>query len=166
MVAPYLPGGLGTQVALPLRPQERTLDFVVNRHVLGRRALVVGALVAVVFAASFPALAETPAADASVRSVVTRGRCNGPSHWRLALRNEGGRILFVRLLVKGGRAGQRWNIFMDDNGRGFFAGSRISHEGGLFAVARRIANRPGTDHIHFAAHNVVTGEQCRGRAAI
>jgi hypothetical protein len=130
--------------------------------------LVAGALAIAVFAASFPALAgEAPSVDASVRSVIARGNCrDGPSHWRLALRKQRGGILLVRLRVRGGRPGQRWNIFMDDNGRGFFAGSRVSRDGGVFAVGRRIANRPGIDHIHFAAHNVVTGNQCRGHASI
>lgn len=168
MVAPHRPRGLGTKVALRLRPRRHTLIFVGNRHALRPGALVVGALVFAVFAASFPALAvEAPAADASARSVVTRGLCrDGPSHWRLSIVKETGRTLLTRLLVKGGRAGQRWNIFMDDNGRGIFAGSRVSRDQGLFAVTRRIANRRGVDHIHFAAHNVVTGDQCRGRAAI
>jgi hypothetical protein len=168
LVVPHLPRGLRTEVALRLQPGQRTLGFVGGRHVLARRALVAGALAIAVVAASFPALAgEAPVVDASARSVIAGGTCrDGPGHWRLSLRKQSGRILLVRLLVRGGRPGQRWNIFMDDNGRGFFAGSRVSRDGGVFAVGRRIANRPGIDHIHFAAHNVVNGNQCRGHAAI
>lgn len=168
MILAHLRRGLGTEVALRPRPRGRRLVGVGDRHVFGRRALVAGAVAIAAFAASFPAPAGAePATATSARSVIARGACrDGPSRWRLALRNEGGGILMVRLLVKGGRPGQRWNIFMDDNGRGFFAGSRVSRAGGLFAVGRRIPNRPGTDHIHFAAHNVVTGSQCRGHAAI
>jgi hypothetical protein len=166
-VARHAVGGLATEVALRPGPSRRRLNAVGNQVALGRRALV-GALAVAVFAVALPARAdEAPAADASARSVVARGACrDGPSHWRLALRKEPGGILLVRLVVKGGRAGQRWNIFMDDNGRGIFAGSRISRAEGLFAVGRRIADRAGIDRVHFAAHNVVNGNQCRGRAVI
>ena len=91
--------------------------------------------------------------------------CTGPSHWRLRVVPDGG-VLRVRLSVRGGRAAQRWNIFMDHNRTGFFAGYRISGEGGAWVVRRRVSNLAGTDWIRFGAHNVVTGETCSGGASV
>ena len=118
-----------------------------------RRALAVFLMVALLATAR-------PAA-----AVVREGACTGPSHWRLRVLPDGD-VLSVRLAVRGGRAGQRWNIFMDHNGTGFFAGYRISGDGGAWVVRRRVPNLAGTDTIRFGAHNVVTGETCSGRASL
>ena len=122
----------------------------------GVRTLCVLAIVSLVVTA-------VPAAALEV-ATVQRARCSGPSRWRLAVVRDGG-ALRVRLAVRGGRAGQRWNVFMDHNGTGFFAGYRISGSDGFWVVRRRVANLAGTDIIRFGAHNVVTGETCRGRAS-
>ena len=74
--------------------------------------------------------------------------------------------LRVRLTVRGGRAGQRWNIFMDHDGTGFFAGYRISGADGFWVVRKRAPNHAGADTIRFGAHNVITGETCSGRASV
>ena len=73
-------------------------------------------------------------------------------------------MLRVRLTVRGGRAGQRWNIFMDHNRTGFFAGYRISGEAGAWVVRRRVSNLAGTDWIRFGAHNVATGRDLQRRS--
>ena len=75
-------------------------------------------------------------------------------------------VLWVRLSIKGGRPGQRWNVFMDQNGTGFFAGSRISREHGLVIVTRRTDDQAGLDHVRVAAHNIATMEICRGRVVV
>jgi len=106
-------------------------------------------------------IATAPAAVA----VVREGACTGPSHWRLRVVPDGD-VLRVRLAVRGGRAGQRWNIFMDHNGTGFFAGYRISGEDGAWVVRRRVPNLAGIDVIRFGAHNVATGETCSGQASL
>ena len=123
----------------------------------GVRALCVLAVVSLVVIAH-------PAAATEV-ATVRHGPCTAPSHWRLRVVRDGG-LVSVRLAVRGGRAGQRWNIFMDDNGTGFFAGYRITDVGGFWVVRRRVRNLVGTDTIRFGAHNVVTGETCRGRASV
>jgi hypothetical protein len=109
----------------------------------------------------------SPAGSASAFEVaiVRRGACTGPSHWRLAVVPDGD-VLRVRLSARGGRAGQRWNIFMDRNGTFIFSGYRISGEFGSWVVRRIIRNLPGVDRINFGAHNVRTGETCRGRASV
>lgn len=104
-------------------------------------------------------------AGAIETGAVRHGACSVLSHWRLRVVRDGG-ILRVRLAVRDGGAGQRWNIFMDHNGTGFFAGYRISDASGFWAVRRRVRNLVGTDTIRFGAHNVVTGETCRGRTSL
>ena len=106
-----------------------------------------------------------PPADAIEGRIIRHGACSVQSHWALRLVRDGG-ILRVRLAVRDGAAGQRWNIFMDHNGTGFFAGYRISDVNGFWVVRRRVRNLVGTDTIRFGAHNVVTGETCRGRASL
>jgi hypothetical protein len=108
-------------------------------------------------------VAGVPSAGVEAR-VVRRGECSGPSAWAPGIRRlELGRLR-VRFALRGGAEQQKWNVFMDHNGRGFFAGSRLSGTDGLVVVIRRVRNRPGPDTIRVAAHNVRTGEVCRARA--
>jgi hypothetical protein len=151
--------GRGTEVALRNATGGRRLAAGVDG--MPRRGAVMRVLSVCVLVAAV-ALAGSPA-DAAVTS-VRRGLCSGPSRWRLAVVPDEG-VLRVRLAVRGGRAGQRWNIFMDHDGTGFFAGHRISGTDGLWVVRRRVANLAGVDTIRFGAHNVATGETCRGRAS-
>jgi hypothetical protein len=143
------PSGRATEVSLRHPRRRRTLGDVRDRHGL-RRALTTLLVAAVVVVAA-------PAGAA-----VREGSCTGPSHWRLRVVPHGGELR-VRLAVRGGQAGQRWNIFMDHNGTGFFAGSRISGVEGAWVVRKRVRNLAGTDSIRFGAHNLVTGETCSGR---
>ena len=145
-------GGRATEVPLHDPVPRPTLEDMTGGR-WRRRALAVFLMVALI-ATAHPAAA-----------VVRGGACSGPSHWRLRVVPDGD-LLRVRLAVRGGRAGQRWNIFMDHNGTGFFAGHRISGENGAWAVRRRVPNLAGTDTIRFGAHNVATGETCRGRASV
>jgi hypothetical protein len=117
--------------------------------------LLAAALAVTVCAATIPAAA----ADSSV---ARRGTCSDVSAWRLKVRSIEGDVLRVRFVIAGGAAGQEWNLFMDHNGVGFFAGSRISELGGLVVVRRRTEDLDGQDRIRAAGHNTVTGETCRG----
>lgn len=154
--------GRATKVALSKGERERILEAV-QRSGRSRRSL------ARAFAAAFVALVLAGASPGLVHAqdvlAVNRGACSGTSRWRLAAIPDGGELI-VRLTVRGGRAGQRWNVFMDHNGTGFFAGYRISGEDGFWAVRKRVANLAGVDRIRFGAHNVVTGETCQGRVAV
>ncbi len=104
---------------------------------------------------------------AEADQVARRGRCSGgPSRWTLAIRRADDDTLRVRLAVTGGRADQKWNVYMDHNREGFFFGSRTSGPGGFFLVRRRVANLAGADTISFGANNVPSNEICRGRASL
>ncbi len=129
-------------------------------------ALVLAAGLAACLGAG-PALGDVNAPAARVTSArIARNTCSGRSHWRLAVRVESPGVLWVRVSLKGGRPGQRWNIYMDDNGTGFFAGSRISGEHGSVVIIRRTADRAGLDRVRMAARNIATSETCRGRVVV
>ena len=91
------------------------------------------------------------------------GDCTLVSTWQLRVVALATSELRVRFLVIGGEEGQTWNLYLDRDGVGFFAGSRDSGPGGLVRVRKRIPDLPGEELIRAAGHNVVTGEVCRGR---
>ena len=140
----------------------RTLMVMPRSTVIRPWTRFAGALLLVI------ALCTTSALALGEEGLVTRarGRCSGPSRWALTIRRMAGDALGVRLVVTGGRAGQKWNVFMDHNREGFFAGSRTSGPDGFFVVRRRVANRAGDDIISFGANNVPSHETCEGRASL
>ena len=155
-----LPSGRATEVRLRHPSPSVSFGRVTDRgrrRRSRRRALAVLSIVML--------LAASSAATAGDVAVVRRGACTGPSLWMLRVVPDAG-VLRVRLTVRGGRAGQRWNIFMDHDGIGFFAGYRISGEDGFWVVRKRVQNHAGADLIRFGAHNVITGETCSGRATV
>jgi len=131
-----------------------------------RRGLALALVVVVVLLAdgSASAVGSTPAVGSDV---VRHGLCvGGASHWRLRVTADDLGMLVVRFRIAGGSAGETWNLFLDRNGTGFFAGSRVSNTFGVVRVRRRIADAPGADVIRAAGHDVATGEICRGRVTI
>jgi hypothetical protein len=121
-------------------------------------ARIVGVVVLVLCLAAPAAAGDRPA--------VRHGDCDGASRWRLVVRTLDAGGLGVRFALGGGAAGETWNVFMDHNGRGFFAGSRISREGGIVVVRRRTGDAPGADTIRATAHDTITGETCAGRIVV
>ena len=123
--------------------------------------------VAMIMTVAF-ALVTLPTSEVSAGSVVApraarHGDCTGVSTWQLRVVTLATSELRVRFLVLGGEEGQTWNVYLDRDGVGFFAGSRDSGIGGLVRVRQRIPDLPGEEVIRAAGHNVVTGEVCRGR---
>jgi hypothetical protein len=113
-------------------------------------------------------LVTLPSPGVSAGSVMApraarHGDCTGVSTWQLRVITLATSELRVRFLVIGGEEGQTWNVYLDRDGVGFFAGSRDSGIGGLVRVRQRIPDLPGEEVIRAAGHNVVTGEVCRGR---
>lgn len=108
-------------------------------------------------------------ASASAERLVHQGVCDqGLSHWRLRVLPdpETAGVLIVRFALANGTPGDTWNLFLDHNGKGFFAGSRVSDDLGFLRVGRRTPDAPGVDVIRAAGHDVVTGEICRGRVRV
>ena len=106
--------------------------------------------------------AEIDVASEPTAQVARRGECSGRGHWRLAVRRVPGGLR-VAFRVRAGNPGQRWNVFMDHNGRGFFAGSRRSDADAMFAVRRVVNDLPGADRFRAGAIDTASGETCRGR---
>jgi hypothetical protein len=151
--------GPETDVALPRVERRRRLGWMqpsqVGRHVV--------AIAVVVLVLTTLLNADASAGPVVLGKVARHGDCTGVSSWHLRVVALATSELRVRFLIVGGEEGQTWNIFLDRDGVGFFAGSRDSSIGGLVKVRRRIADLPGEELIRVAGHNVVTGEVCRGR---
>ena len=152
-------GGPATEVPLPPRDARRTLGNVSARRVgktKGWRTYGLAAALILV-------LTLAPSAHAGVlgAGVGRQGPCTGSSHWRIRVIPDAG-MLDVRFLLAGGASDDTWNLFLDQNGTGFFAGSRIAQDLGLVQVRRLRPDAPGVDVISAAAHDIVTGEICQG----
>jgi hypothetical protein len=106
------------------------------------------------------------AGPSTAARAARHGDCSGISTWQLRVVTLPTSELRVRFLVLGGEEGQSWNVYLDRDGVGFFAGSRESGVGGLVKVRRRIPDLAGEEVIRAAGHNVVTGEVCRGRVRV
>ncbi len=120
-------------------------------------------LLTVVVMASSPAALASPSVAATVR---THGTCSGPSRWALKINVATSAPLQISFTVSGSAAGQRWNVFMSDNGHGVFAGSRTASSQGTFVVYRKVKDLPGVDKLSVAANNADTGETCQARATV
>jgi hypothetical protein len=136
------------------------------RRVLASGLSVFAALALSAFAPSAASLASTTGPVAGAGHVTNHGLCSGPSAWRLDVQRGGASTLLVRFAIAGGRAHQKWNVFLSDDGTGIFAGSRRSRRGGKVRVRVRTADLAGKDKIQAGANNVATGETCHGRVAL
>jgi hypothetical protein len=122
-------------------------------------AATAGLILATTLAASPPSFAKDDRAE-------RRGNCSGPSEWKLDVHREDGGTLRLHLEVEGGKPGQKWHVFLSDDGAGVFAGSRTSGKDGRFSVQTRTADRSGKDKVRAAANNLETGETCSGRVTL
>ncbi len=156
--------GRETEVPLPSIRSRRTLEVVVAPPMARTRrragiALLMGFLVGALGA---PAAAETIDEAGPSPMAVRRGDCTGRADWRLVVRRSNLGTLRVRLVITGSKPGHAWSIFMDHNGEGFFAGSRVARDTGVLEVRRRTDDGIGVDRIRFTARNRRTLEECRG----
>ena len=132
-----------------------------------RRHTLAAATLAAALATTLPA---TPAGALTAepvtieRAEVARGPCTLASRWRLAVRRVD-RGLRVALLLRTPKPDQRWNIFIEHDLEGIFAGSRRSDLEGRVVVRRTVPDHPDVDRFRFGANNTVTGETCRGRVS-
>jgi hypothetical protein len=129
------------------------------------RGWVVAAVVAIVMLNGAAVRASGSGSAVAAPRVGRHGDCDGPSRWRLRV-VQGSGVLSVRFTIAGGAPDQRWNLYLDRNGLGFFQGARVSGIDGFLRVRRPTADGPGIDVIRAAGHNVVTGEICHGRVRV
>lgn len=152
--------GRATEVALSRRHRASRLDAMPLRI---RMALVVATILTVASAATDAPSAHATRIGDRPPAVGRRGPCTGVSAWRLRVVSLSTAELRVRFTIVGGASGETWNVFLDRDGVGFFAGSRTSGDGGLVTVRRRTPDGPTEELIRATAHDVATGEVCRGR---
>lgn len=101
----------------------------------------------------------------SERATVARGTCSETSRWRIGVtRSERGFRVGVKLRTR--RSGQRWNVFIEHDRVGIFAGARRPDFKGRVRVRRAVPNHRGVDRFRFGANNTITGETCRGRLRV
>jgi hypothetical protein len=126
--------------------------FSTHRRTLAAIALT-GALVAT----------AAPAALAKGTEVRKSGTCSAGATWKLKAKTDNGRIQ-VELEVDSNRVGQTWSVRLRDNGVLVHSGTaRTVAPSGSFKVARRIANRAGTDTITATARHTASGQTCSAR---
>jgi hypothetical protein len=91
------------------------------------------------------------------------GSCSGgPSEFRLRVQPGVGDSLRVRFEIEGNEPGERWQLFMSDDGRRIFARTRVSDDEGRVRVRKATDDRPGRDRISATGVNLDTGESCAG----
>ena len=157
--------GPATEVPLPSRDTRRTLDGMSRR----RAAKTKGWRTCGPAAALILVLVLAPSAHAGIPStgVTRQGSCTGSSHWRLRAIPDATGMLDVRLQLADSAPGDTWNLYLDQNGTGFFAGSRVSGDLGFVHVRKLIlASIDTTDVIGAAGHDITTGEICQGHVHI
>ena len=101
----------------------------------------------------------------SARATVARGTCSEASRWRLGVTRVD-RLFRVGVTLRSRRSNQRWNVFIEHDRVGIFAGARRTDLKGRVRVRRAVPNHTGVDRFRFGANNTITGETCRGRLRI
>jgi hypothetical protein len=115
---------------------------------------------------ALPLAAMAPASASHAAGVRTHGGCGGPAVWTLKAKADNGRIE-LQAEVDSNRVGQVWHWTIKHDGNTFAKGSSTTHgASGSFSVARRPANKAGTDHFVFRAERRATGDVCRGTISL
>jgi 2-methylaconitate cis-trans-isomerase PrpF len=131
------------------------VEDTMHRYV--SRTSAVALALGITLAGTTPALARGGGGD-----VVRQGGCSGGAHWKLKAKADNGRME-VEGEVDANRNGQNWHWRILHNGRVSARGNATTHApSGSFSVNRLLVNAAGTDRIGWRAHNVNSGQTCRG----
>lgn len=110
--------------------------------------------------ASTLVLSSVVPASAGGRSVEA-GSCTGTTNWKLSV--EGSRrSVSVTLRITGSPPRRSWTVFLDNDGWGFYSGTRRADGRGALVLRRNTSNGPGPDRVTVAATDRATGETCAG----
>jgi hypothetical protein len=90
------------------------------------------------------------------------GSCSGSGHWRLVVRPAPAGALRIRFAVRDVDRGHVWQVFLSDDDRRIFAGTRTADDDGRFRVRVRGRDRSGRDHVEASAIDGATGASCSG----
>ena len=110
--------------------------------------------------ASTLVLSSVVPASAGGRSVEA-GSCTGTTNWKLSVQSSR-RSLSVTLRITGSPPRHSWTVFLDNDGWGFFSGTRRADRRGTLVLREHTSNGPGPDRITVAATDRATGETCAG----
>jgi len=80
----------------------------------------------------------------------------------LRVQRESRTKLRIRFEIDDVPAGQRWQLFLSDNGTRVYPRTKVSRRGGEVRVRIATRNRPGRDHIAASGVNTKTGTTCEG----
>jgi hypothetical protein len=115
--------------------------------------------IAVALGLTLAVTAPVAARDESRR----QGSCSGgPGDWLLRVQREDRGRLRVRFRIDDVPEGQRWQLFVSNNGARIYSGTRSSSRGGEVRVRLTTRNRPGRDRIAASGVNTKTGTTCDG----
>ena len=89
-------------------------------------------------------------------------RARAPVQWRLRASAKGPGTIEVRFDIEHVRPGQRWQLFLSDDGARIFAGTRTADGDGELRAIKVTTNRPGVDQIKGSGVNVTAGGSCVG----
>jgi hypothetical protein len=104
----------------------------------------------------------TVASPASA-DVDARGGCDGgPATWRLDAQREDARHLRVRYEVRSSDDGDRWHVFVSDDGVRVLAQTRTANDSGKVSLRIVIPDRPRRDRIAASAVDLDHGQTCSG----
>ncbi|MGZ8628935.1 MAG: hypothetical protein ACXWYN_09475 [Actinomycetota bacterium] len=121
-----------------------------------RSKLLSVAVIVLALLAARPALAGDEA----------RGACSGGvGEWRLKVRPHDG-ALRIRFEISDAEDGERWQLFVSDDGQRVYAGTRFADDGGQIRVRTATADRAGRDRIKATGVNLDTGTTCSGVVAV
>jgi hypothetical protein len=95
--------------------------------------------------------------------VRRRGSCSGgPGDWMLRVQRESRTKLRIRFEIDDVPTGQRWQLFLSNNGTRVYSRTKVSRRGGEVRVRIATRNRPGRDRIAASGVNTKTGTTCEG----
>ena len=104
-----------------------------------------------------PAVAD----DGNAGEVRRTGPCSAGTDWKIKAKSDDGRIE-VEAEIDSNKVGQTWLWRFKHDGEVFASGQSVTRApSGSFEVARKPANKAGTDHFVFRAVNPTSGEVCR-----
>jgi hypothetical protein len=111
-------------------------------------------------------MAPATASHGVANAVRSHGGCGGPAVWKMKAKPDNGKIQ-LEAEVDSNRSGQVWDWKIKHNGNRVANGSSTTHgASGSFTVARRMANKAGTDTFVFRAVRRATGDVCRGTVSL
>jgi hypothetical protein len=107
-------------------------------------------------------LAAAPAA-AGDDEVRRRGDCSGgEGDWDLRVKRIDRNTLEVRFKIDDVDSGERWQLFLSNNGDRVYSDTKVSNSEGEVRIRKRIRNRAGTDRIAASGLNESDGTTCQG----